>query len=495
MSIHCTNWRQLSFRPEPLFFDCYENYDFVSLNLNRLTKPNFSERLVPNIPGDKVLADLLLKYPETIFKYHEHDSLLEKEDDLSEEEKEIVWMRYEKEAKELEAKLALEEQKKLSDPAFNESDPFWDDVNGKNSLDLEIFSAESDSEIPSTPKLLAGNPRQIKQEVAAPITFPQQQTVSKPNQILQLTIVERSIPRNSSSCPENMSIHSQIATNSPIWRSGIQHKPSEIATTNSAEITPIPSSLLKTAPRHVQYQQSIKIVENPQRVAPSSIPLLTKVPMYTYSRATATVSPRLKIIPNPYQVAANLPLPRVSTIQLEPLRKTIVDAAGIAPISLSRLKTVPSHSQVLSNLSTACAGRFSHPHLGNLSTQNRVDTYLPMPGAGMIQMQPKTPILSNSNGSKLYPSSLPLLKSASSNGLVAQTSKHTTTNTRVITPTSISLSNVGPSVSQIASTQAEESELSLSSSNAYDSMVNSMQIYFTSDIHILIRKIKYLFPS
>lgn len=435
-----------------------EFYDFISLNLNRLTKPNFSERLVPNIPGDKVLADLLLKYPETIFKYHEHDSLLEKEDDLSEEEKEVVWKRYEQEAKEHEAKSALEKQMKLSDPAFNESDPFWDDVNGNS---LEIFSAESDSEIPSMPKLLAGNPCQIKQELAAPIPFPFQQTVSKQNQIaprLPLPIVERSTV------------------------SGIQQTPSKIATTNSAGITPIPSSLLKMVPRHVQYQQSIKTYANPQGDTPSSIPFLTEVPMH--NRTIATVSPHLKMIPSQYQVTVNLPMPRASMIQLKPLRKTIVDAAGIAPTSLSILKTAPSAGQVPFYLSTASAGRVLHSHLGNASIQNRVAAYSPVTEAGMIQTQSKTPIFSNSNGSRLYPSSLPLLKSAPSNGIVAPSSMHTTTNTRVIIPTSMSLSSVGPSVSQIALSQAEESKLSLSSSNAYDPKVNSMQIYFNCNIFL-----------
>lgn len=96
------------------------------------------------MPHDKLLAELLRKYPESVFKYHEHDSLLEKEDDLTEIEKECVWKRYEQEAAAQEKILALKNQMGMahdtppfmdSDPELNESDPFWDGVNGTGEVD------------------------------------------------------------------------------------------------------------------------------------------------------------------------------------------------------------------------------------------------------------------------------------------------------------------------------------------------------------------------
>lgn len=48
------------------------------------------------MPDDKLLAHLLDKYPEIIYKYQEHESLLEEveEDILTEEEKENLWLEY-----------------------------------------------------------------------------------------------------------------------------------------------------------------------------------------------------------------------------------------------------------------------------------------------------------------------------------------------------------------------------------------------------------------
>lgn len=67
------------------------NYSF------RLTVPDYSERPTPIRPVDNVLASLLHNFPDLVYKYHEHDSLLEKnsEQDLSEEEKADAWAAYE----------------------------------------------------------------------------------------------------------------------------------------------------------------------------------------------------------------------------------------------------------------------------------------------------------------------------------------------------------------------------------------------------------------
>lgn len=108
----------------------------------RLTKPNPAERVVPNMPSDNVLKKLLLHCPETVFKYHEHHSLLEKEDDLTENEKEEAWKKYEREAKVQEANLQQEYDMKISqetppfldlEKTFDQNDSFWDEFNGNDS--------------------------------------------------------------------------------------------------------------------------------------------------------------------------------------------------------------------------------------------------------------------------------------------------------------------------------------------------------------------------
>lgn len=64
---------------------------------HRLTHPDYSSRPIPVRPFDNVLASLLHNNPDLVYKYHEHDSLLEKntEQDLSEEEKQDAWAAYE----------------------------------------------------------------------------------------------------------------------------------------------------------------------------------------------------------------------------------------------------------------------------------------------------------------------------------------------------------------------------------------------------------------
>ncbi|XP_033248524.1 transcriptional regulator ATRX homolog isoform X1 [Drosophila miranda] len=66
--------------------------------LYTLTKPKKSERSMPVLPKDTILAHLL-RQSELVYKYHEHDSLLENkvEQELSEQEKADAWETYEKE--------------------------------------------------------------------------------------------------------------------------------------------------------------------------------------------------------------------------------------------------------------------------------------------------------------------------------------------------------------------------------------------------------------
>lgn len=67
----------------------------------RLTKTDMSQRPVPNLPVDFLLRNLLHNHCNLIYKYHEHDSLLENkpEQDLSEADKKEAWDAYENDLK------------------------------------------------------------------------------------------------------------------------------------------------------------------------------------------------------------------------------------------------------------------------------------------------------------------------------------------------------------------------------------------------------------
>nr|XP_029720003.1 transcriptional regulator ATRX [Aedes albopictus]XP_029720004.1 transcriptional regulator ATRX [Aedes albopictus] len=76
------------------------HYSFSELaELYNLSKVADQVREVPILPADDVLASLLRNHPDCVFKYHEHDSLLENkpEQDLSEEDKREAWAAYERE--------------------------------------------------------------------------------------------------------------------------------------------------------------------------------------------------------------------------------------------------------------------------------------------------------------------------------------------------------------------------------------------------------------
>ncbi|XP_034129501.1 transcriptional regulator ATRX-like isoform X2 [Drosophila guanche] len=78
--------------------------------LYTLTKPKKSERTMPVLPKDTILAHLL-RQSELVYKYHEHDSLLENkvEQELSEQEKADAWDTYERELE-----VNLEQQEGLN---------------------------------------------------------------------------------------------------------------------------------------------------------------------------------------------------------------------------------------------------------------------------------------------------------------------------------------------------------------------------------------------
>lgn len=59
------------------------------------------ERPIPMVPKDRLFADLLQSHEKNIFKYHEHNSLLENKEDetLNEEERKAAWEEFENEKK------------------------------------------------------------------------------------------------------------------------------------------------------------------------------------------------------------------------------------------------------------------------------------------------------------------------------------------------------------------------------------------------------------
>ncbi|EDW81312.2 uncharacterized protein Dwil_GK12000 [Drosophila willistoni] len=75
----------------------YNQTDLMELYTYEL-KPSV-EREMPLLPKDRLFAEILTEHESLIFKYHEHDSLLEQEEheNLTEEERKSAWAEYEAE--------------------------------------------------------------------------------------------------------------------------------------------------------------------------------------------------------------------------------------------------------------------------------------------------------------------------------------------------------------------------------------------------------------
>ncbi|XP_033366026.1 transcriptional regulator ATRX homolog isoform X1 [Bombus vosnesenskii] len=76
---------------------------YSNQNLNELYtfERNNREKPTLNLPKDRLLAEIFLKYKNFVENYHEHDSLLENkaEEELNEEERKQAWLEYEEEKK------------------------------------------------------------------------------------------------------------------------------------------------------------------------------------------------------------------------------------------------------------------------------------------------------------------------------------------------------------------------------------------------------------
>ncbi|XP_076240045.1 uncharacterized protein LOC143182745 [Calliopsis andreniformis] len=79
----------------------YSNNDLSELYKFDLYTNVQGERPTLNLPKDRLLAEIFLKYKNLVENYHEHDSLLENkaEEELNEEERKQAWLEYEEEKK------------------------------------------------------------------------------------------------------------------------------------------------------------------------------------------------------------------------------------------------------------------------------------------------------------------------------------------------------------------------------------------------------------
>ena len=103
-----------------------------------LTKTNYKERPSLPMPSDEVLKFLYHHYPRQVFKYHDHERLLENkpEQDLNEEEIKEAWQLYEDESK---GRITRAPILNGNLAALNSNDPFRTDglnyINAASALD------------------------------------------------------------------------------------------------------------------------------------------------------------------------------------------------------------------------------------------------------------------------------------------------------------------------------------------------------------------------
>lgn len=84
-----------------------------------MTEPDYSKKPIHILPQDSLLKELLMLYPKMIFKYHEHDTLLENkaEEELTEQEKLEAWAEFRREV----ANITKEDKEPIVDAEGNVS--------------------------------------------------------------------------------------------------------------------------------------------------------------------------------------------------------------------------------------------------------------------------------------------------------------------------------------------------------------------------------------
>lgn len=326
-----------------------------------------SERPAPSVPADDVLANLLRTCPEMVFKYQTHDSLLEKEDDLTEEEKAVAWAKYVQEAKALEAKLALvkllqkpQEASSFfdSDLEFSDNDPLWDEVNGNDSEESpaavcdrkDLFRSELSESGPSLHK-------------------PSMESIKNGQGTVR-----------SSPVLEIDQIHSQFATYPPIPQAGRILPPPAKNTSDQSQFGTknlIPSHTITL----LQNRSSANLINSAASVAPTCLSLAKNVP----SQVPFVIRQPAKAMPSQSRFVAQNQMQRPGMIQMQ-IKTTANTIKNATTALLPLLKTKPSQTEVATDLQ---AKRTWLPRLENIPIQNKnVATDL-IPRAGVIGMQHK----------------------------------------------------------------------------------------------------------
>lgn len=131
------------------------------------SKPNYDEQLTHSLPQDTILKELLSTYPKTIYKYHEHDSLLENkvEEELTEEEKQEAWVEFRKE----QAKLTTKENKTNENGEAPLSPSNF--VEGENALGALGSSLSEPLDLSPFASFVAPEPVSSPQEASTLINF------------------------------------------------------------------------------------------------------------------------------------------------------------------------------------------------------------------------------------------------------------------------------------------------------------------------------------
>jgi transcriptional regulator ATRX len=77
----------------------YNQHDLAELYA--FTGDQTEDRPIPMVPKDRLFADLLQTHEKNLYKYHEHNSLLEnkEEETLDEDERKAAWEEFENEKK------------------------------------------------------------------------------------------------------------------------------------------------------------------------------------------------------------------------------------------------------------------------------------------------------------------------------------------------------------------------------------------------------------
>lgn len=326
------------------------------------------------MPDDRVLTELLRKFPEDVFKYHEHDSLLEQEDDLTEQEKDILWKKYEKEVQAHEAKLALENLLKMpqdaapsldSDAELNESDPILEDINGNRLMESPAKYKVNNVLTPEvTPAPM---------QKASPIILNENCHGTAASSVTPLL--------------EVVPAHAHVTSKLPTPKLMRIVQPSlPLRVQNAPAVKPVPKQLMLSKNLNGNGQGTAVSLTIPLKLVPVRAPIASKLPAPKPIQLTQPILlSRSQIAPGHARVIAKMPLmpAAINQIQPGPSLNSIQNAVGVPSTSSTYMATVPKKGQTYSltlpyrlqrhvgtNLSAPRAFRITQPSF----LRSRIDT-------------------------------------------------------------------------------------------------------------------------